>query len=161
MFSERSEPISELIKGNPEKPMREPALALLACCFNLYQILELSRIIAQLMNVTYIDPWFGMWYQQMMVGMATGLMWWNIAFSLILLTGAAIVYFLHRRAGGALILVIAIIALLVSFVSVAMLFGNILGVMTAFLSAIFAMAAGISGVRGEGESAPTPVQEII
>jgi hypothetical protein len=161
MFSERSEPISELIKGNPEKPLREPALALLACCFNLYQIFELNRILAQLMNVVNLDPWLGVWYQQMMVGMATGLLWWNIAFSVILLIGAAIVYFLHRRVGGALILAIAIIALLVSFVSISVLFGNILSVMTAFLSAIFSMAAGISGVRGERASTPTPVQEII
>ncbi len=162
MFSERSEPISELIKGNPEKPLREPALALLACLFNLYQVLELSRTLSQTAQVTYLDPWFGgFWYQQMMVGMLSGLIWWNIAFSLILLIGAAIVYFVHRRVGGVLILVISVIALFVSFFAMSMFFANFLGAITALLSAVFGMVAGISGTRGERTSTSTQVQEII
>lgn len=161
MFSERSEPISELIKGNPEKPLREPALALLACLFNLYQILELSLALSQTTQITYIDPLYGFWYQQMMVGMLTGLIWWNIAFSLVLLIGAAVVYFAHRRVGGALILVISNVALLVSFFALAMFFGNFLVAITAFLSAVFGLASGISGVRGEKTSTSTSAQEII
>jgi hypothetical protein len=161
VFSEKRTPISELVKGTPDRPLREPALVLLACLFNVFQIYQLSVSLTQ---TPIVDPWMVDYWLIMVMGTVTALIGWYVAFSIILLIGAGVVYFLNRRAGGAVILVISIIGLLVGFVSISMGFMlgmNAMRIITGFLSPIFGLIAGINGVRAEKPPMTHDAQEII
>ncbi len=160
MFSEKTAAVSELVKGNPDRPMREPALVILICLFNAFQIYQLVEISSQ--GPIY-DPFFGI-FQMMMASMLSVLIIWYAVFSLILLIGAGIIYFINRRAGGALVLVISIVGLLIGFVgmSFSLIFAyNILFVVTSFLSPCLGLLAGIWGIRAEKPPTTTDMQEII
>lgn len=162
VFSEKTMPISELVEGSPDRPLREPALVSIACLFNGFQIYQMTQILPQL--ATW-DPWgFGFFYSSMMAGIVVGLIWWYVAFCIILLIGAGLVYFINRRAGGALILVISIIGLLVGFVGSTYTFiftFSLLSLFIGLLSPVFGLLAGISGVRGEKARTLEDVHEII
>jgi len=162
VFSEKTTPVSELVKGNPDRPIREPALVLLTCLFNVFQIYQLVEMSVQ--GPTFgFDPYMGM-FLLMMVGMLSGLIIWYAAFSVILLIGAGIIYFINRRAGGALILVISIVGFLVGFVGMAIsiLFAfNTLFLVTTFLTPFLGLLAGIWGVRAEKSPTTADMQEII
>jgi hypothetical protein len=162
MFSERLEPISELVKGEPEKPLREPALALFACLLNLYQIYQLSRQLSLLSSQVPSDPYMG-WYYSYVLALSLGLIGFMIGFTVILLIGAATIYFFRRRVGAAILLVSSIIGLLVSFVGISMVMVSfsILGLLVNFLSPIFGLLAGIFGIRGEKPATREALQEII
>lgn len=151
MFSEKKTPISELIKGVPERPMREPAIVALACLFNLYQIYRIFEVLPQAAAYTSPDPFLGGYYT-MIASMLGTLIGWYVAYSVILLIGAAIVYFANRRAGSALILVISIIGLLMGFVGIGMMFLfslTIVDALTALFAPIIGLISGISGVRSK------------
>ena len=162
MFSEKTTPVSELVKGNPDRPTREPALVSLACIFNVFQIYQLVEMSIQ--GPAYgFDPYMGM-FLMMMVGMLSGLIIWYAVFSVILLIGAGIIYFINRRAGGALVLVISIVGFLVGFVGMAisvMFAFRILFVVTTFLTPFLGLLAGIWGVRAEKPPMSADMQEII
>jgi hypothetical protein len=162
VFSERVELISELVKGKPQKPLREPALALFACLLNGYQVYQLSGQLAQLSSQVEADPFMGFLYSYLL-GIVVGLIGFAIAFSIILAIGAATIYFLNRRAGGGVVLVISIIGLLVGFVGISMvsLSFNILGLIVSFLSPIFGILAGYWGVKGEKVITREAAEEII
>ncbi len=154
-------PISELVEGSPDRPLREPALVSIACLFNGFQIYQMTQILPQLASW---DPWGFGFYGAMMAGIVAGLIWWYIAFCIILLVGAGLVYFVNRRAGGALILVISIIGFLVGFVGLTVTFigtFSLFSLIIGFLSPVFGLLAGISGVRGEKARTPEDVHEII
>lgn len=160
MFSEKTTPVSELVKGNPDRPLREPAMTILACLFNFFQVYQLMEIISQ--APTY-DPSFG-WYQIMLVSTISVLVIWYVIFSVILLIGAGIIYFINRRAGGALILVISIIGFIIGFVGmgISMMFAySLFFVVTTFLAPFFGLLAGIWGIRSEKPPTTTDMQEII
>lgn len=160
MFSEKTTPVSELVKGNPDRPMREPALVLLACLFNVFQIYQLIEISSQ---APAYDPLFGM-LQQMMASLSSVLIIWYVIFSIILLIGAGIIYFINRRAGGALILVISIIGFLLGFIGMvfSLIFaGGALFVVITFLGPFFGLLAGIWGVRSEKPPITAEMQEIV
>jgi hypothetical protein len=163
VFSEKTTPISELVKGNPDRPMREPALVLLACLFNIFQVYQLFLVLSQL-SIPY-DPYNPYsWMSMIMLQLISGLVGWYIAFSIILLIGAAIVYFINRRIGSALILVISIIGLLVSFVSVGFTFiytVSFIALITGLLAPVLGLLAGIYGVRSKESSGPSESQEVI
>jgi len=162
VFSEKTTPVSELVKGNPDRPMREPALVLLTCLFNVFQIYQLVEISIQGPAFAF-DPYFGM-LQMMMVGMLSGLIIWYAVFSIILLIGAGIIYFINRRAGGALILVISIVGLLIGFVGMTISFMfsfSILLLVTTFLTPFLGLLAGIWGVRAEKPPTRADMEEII
>jgi hypothetical protein len=162
VFSEKTTPVSELVKGNPERPIREPALVLLTCLFNVFQIYQLVEISIQGPSFSF-DPFFGM-VQLMMFGMISGLIIWYVVFSIVLLLGAGVIYFINRRAGGALILVISIIGFLIGFVGmgITIIFTfNLLFVITTFLTPFLGLLAGIWGVRAEKPPTRTDMQEII
>jgi hypothetical protein len=161
VFSERVEPISELVKGKPGKPLREPALALFACLLNGYQVYQLSGQLAQLSSQV-ADPFLGFYYSYLL-GLIVGLIGFAIAFSIILAIGAATIYFLNRRAGGGVVLGVSITGLLVSFVGLSMvsLSFNILGLIVSFLSPIFGILAGYWGVKGEKVITREAAEEII
>ncbi|MFW9831488.1 MAG: hypothetical protein ACFFD8_06910 [Candidatus Thorarchaeota archaeon] len=155
MFSESKTPISELIKGNPDKPLREPALALFAIVFNLFTIYQINEMLRQ-MNLWYnpSDPW-GWMYISIMNMMAFTITGMALFYSVMLLLGAFLMRFIHRRVGAILVLVFSVLVLLISFMALAfggfgLLIGTILG-----------MAAGIMGVRGGKEITPRDVVEII
>jgi hypothetical protein len=162
MFSERSEPISELVKGQPDKPIREPALALFACLLNLYQIYQLSTQFSLLSSQLPTDPYMG-WYYPYLLGLSLGLIGFAIGFTVILLVGAATIYFFRRRVGAAILLVSSIIGLLVSFAGTSMVIisFNIFGLLVNFLSPILGLLAGIFGIRGEKTVSREAMQEII
>ena len=156
MFSEKQTPVSELIRGDPEKPLREPAIALFAIVFNLFAIYQFSEMLQQML--LWMDPGLDPWmvgYYQMMLMMVNTLAGFAIFFSLILLLGAAIMRFLHRRAGAALILVFSIFTLFVSFMGLA--FGGFSLILGVFLG----MVAGIMGVRAKREVRERDVIEVI
>lgn len=160
MFSEKTTPVSELVKGTPDRPTREPALVILACLFNVFQVYQLLEISTQ---VPTFDPYLE-WYLLMMVSTISVLVIWYVVFSVILLIGAGIIYFINRRAGGALILVISIIGFLIGFVGmgISMMFAySILFVVTTFLAPFFGLLAGIWGVRSEKPPTTVDMQEII
>ena len=162
MFSEKTTPVSELVKGNPDRPIREPALVLLTCLFNVFQIYQLVQINTQGSPFGF-DPYFGM-LLMMMAGMLFVLIIWYAVFSFILLIGAGIIYFLNRRAGGALILVISIVGFLVGFVGMAitvMFTFDILFVVITFLNPALGLLAGIWGIRAEKPPMRADMQEII
>lgn len=162
VFSEKTTPISELVEGNPDRPQREPALALVVCLFNVYQIYHLLIALPMLAAMDPMDPMF-FWYSSMMLGVVTGLIGWYVAFCVILVIGAALIYFINRRVGGALILAISIIGILVSFVGVSfsyILTTNALSLIVGFLAPIIALIAGILGVRSERQPAQE-MQEIV
>jgi hypothetical protein len=162
MFSERLEPISELVKGEPEKPLREPALALFACLLNVYQIFQLSRQLSQLSTELPPDPWMG-WYYSYLLGLNLGLIGFLIGFTAILIVGAAMTYFFRRRVGAVILLVSSIVGLLVGFVgmSIVVMNFNILGLVVNFLSPSLGLLAGIFGIRGGKPASREAVQEII
>ncbi|MDO8124565.1 MAG: hypothetical protein Q6364_09330, partial [Candidatus Hermodarchaeota archaeon] len=83
MFSEKTTPVSELVKGNPDRPIREPALVLLICLFNVFQIYQLVEMSIQGPAFGF-DPYLGM-FMMMMVGMLSGLIIWYAVFSVLLL----------------------------------------------------------------------------
>lgn len=160
MFSEKTTQVSELVKGNPDRPMREPALVILACVFNVFQIYQLIEIISQ---APVYDPMFG-YFQMMMASVVSVLVIWYVVFSAILLIGAGIIYFINRRAGGALILVISIVGFLIGFVGMAisiMFTYSMFFVVTTFLAPLFGLLAGIWGVRSEKPPTTADMQEII
>ena len=160
MFSEKTTPVSELVKGNPDRPTREPALVLLACLFNVFQVYQLMEIISQ---PQIYDP-YSEWYLLMMVSTISVLVIWYVIFSVILLIGAGVVYFINRRAGGALILVISIIGFIIGFIgmSISMMFAySIFFVVTTFLAPFSGLLAGIWGVRSEKPPTRADMQEII
>jgi hypothetical protein len=161
VFSERVEPISELVKGKPQKPLREPALALFACLLNGYQVYQLSGQLAQLSSQV-ADPFMGFLYSYLL-GIVVVLIGFAIAFSIILAIGAATIYFLSRRAGGGVVLGVSIVGLLVSFVGLSMvsLSFSILGLIANFLSPIFGILAGYWGVKGEKVITREAAEEII
>ncbi len=163
LFSEKTTPISELVKGNPERPLREPALVLVACLFNLFQIYQLLIILPQV--TTAINPLDPYSLISMLIGqMISSLVGWYVAFSIILLIGAAVVYFINRRIGGAVILVISIIGLLSSFVGTTLTYvytRSLVTLIIGFLAPIFGIIAGIWGIRTKDLSSPAPTQEII
>ncbi len=158
LFSEKSAPISELIKGEPDKPLREPALALFACVFNVYTIYQIS----QLLNVISIlpfnpyDPWGPGWYFQIVIIMASGVLTFSLIYTILLLIGSGVMYFLTRRAGAVLVLVVSILALLVSFMGVA--YGGF-GLLIASILGIFSGALGIRSVKETPQ--PQTVYEVI
>lgn len=163
MFSEKTAPISELVKGNPERPIREPALVLVACLFNLFQIYQLSTILPQFMGI--IDPGdpFSL-ISLIMIQLIPGLIGWYAIYSVILLIGAALVYFVNRRLGSALILVISIIGVLTSFVGVTLTFAftrSLITLFLGFLAPAFGVIAGFWGIRSQDLSATATTQEII
>jgi hypothetical protein len=163
MFSEKKTPISELIQGVPERPMREPALVALACLFNLYQIYRIFEILPQAAAYISPDPFLG-GYFTMIASMLGTLMGWYVVYSVILLIGAAIVYFANRRAGSALILVISIIGLLMSFVGIAMLviFSlTIVDAITALFAPIIGLLAGFYGIRSQRTTGVSTNHEVI
>ena len=162
MFSERLEPISELVKGEPEKPLREPALALFACLLNLYQIYQLSRQLSQLSSQVPGDPWMGLYYS-IQLSLVAGMIGFIIGFTVILVIGAVTTYFFRRRVGAAILLVSSIVGLVMSFVglSTVMMSFNILGAIINFLSPVFGLLAGIYGIRSEKAPGREAVQEIV
>ncbi len=162
MFSEKTTPVSELVKGNPDRPIREPALVLLICLFNVFQIYQLVEMSIQGPAFGF-DPYLGM-FMMMMVGMLSGLIIWYAVFSVLLLIGAGVTYFINRRAGGALILVISIVGFLVGFVgfAISVMFAfSIFFVVTTFLTPFLGLLAGIWGVRAEKPPTRADMQEII
>lgn len=162
MFSEKTTPVSELVKGNPDRPIREPALVLLTCIFNVFQIYQLFEMNVQGSPFGF-DPYMGM-LLMMMAGMLSVLIIWYAVFSFILVIGAGIIYFINRRVGGALILVISIVGFLVGFVGMAIsiLFTfNILFVVITFLTPFLGLLAGIWGVRAEKPPMRADMEEII
>jgi hypothetical protein len=163
LFSEKTTPISELVKGNPDRPLREPAMVLLACLFNIFQIYSLITILPQVsVPIDPFDPFSFM--NHYMLQMISGLVGWYIAFSVILLIGAGVVYFLNRRIGGAVILVISLIGLLTSFMAISITFvftRNFATLLLGFLAPILGIIAGIWGIRAKDLSTPVATQEII
>ena len=156
MFSEKQTPISELIKGNPEKPLREPVIALFAIVFNLFATYQFSEIINQtfLLLIDTVDPWQRS-YMMLMAMVMNTMIGVTLFYSLILLIGAAIMRFLSQRAGAALILVFSIFMLLVSFYAISLGgFGLILG---AFLG----LTAGIMGIQKKREVRERDAIEVI
>ena len=163
MFSEKKTPISELVKGIPERPMREPALVALACLFNLYQIYRIFEVLPQAAAYFSPDPFMGGFFS-IIASMLGTLLGWYVGYSVILLIGATIVYFVNRRAGSALILVISIIGLLMSFVGIGMLFMfslTIIDAITALFAPIIGLLSGIYGIRGQPSTGDSTSPEVI
>jgi hypothetical protein len=82
----------------------------------------------------------------------------------MLVMGAAAVYFLNRRVGGAFLLVISIVGLVVSVAgiwSIMLNFDDVLAVVLSFLSPVCGLLAGYYGIRGEKVIARETAQEII
>jgi hypothetical protein len=161
LFSEKATPISQLVKGSPDRPLREPVMILLACLFNIFQIYQL--VVLRSSITSPYDPFFG-WFQMMIASTVPVLIGWYIIFSGILLIGAGVIYFLNRRAGGAIVLVISIVGLLMGFVgmSISMMISyNSLFVIVSFLAPVFGLVAGIWGVRAEKPPITEDMQEII
>ncbi|MFX1509178.1 MAG: hypothetical protein ACFFBR_02630 [Promethearchaeota archaeon] len=156
MFSEKQTLVSELIKGDPEKPLREPAIALFAIVFNLFAIYQITEIIRQtlLWMAPGGDPWF-LSYQAMMLMMMSTMIGVSIFYSLMLLLGAALMRFINRRAGAALILVFSIFTLFISFIAIA--FGGFSLLIGVFLG----LAAGVMGIRSKREVRERDVIEVI
>ncbi|MFX1565024.1 MAG: hypothetical protein ACFFCH_03435 [Promethearchaeota archaeon] len=156
MFSEKQTPVSELVKGDPEKPLREPAIALFAIVFNLFAIYQISEIIRQtlLWMVPGSDPWV-LSYQSMMFMMMNTMIGVALFYSLMLLIGALVMRFLSRRAGAALILVFSIFTLFISFIAIA--FGGFALIISAFLG----LAAGVMGIRSKREIRERDAIEVI
>jgi hypothetical protein len=99
VFSERTEPISELVKGKPGKPLREPVLVLFAGLLNLYQVYALSGNLAYLSSHPPLEPEKD-WFHALQLAGVLGLMGFTVAFTVMLVVGAAAIYFLNRRVGG-------------------------------------------------------------
>lgn len=165
MFSERSEPISELVKGNPEKPLREPALAMFACLLNLYQLFQLFKQLSELpASAGPLDPYSGLnWYYAYLTGIIQGLFAFTVAFTGFLVGGVLVLYFVNRRVGGAIVLVISVLALIVGFmgISTVAIGFNFFSLIIYFLSPVFGILAGVYGIRGEKPASREAVQEII
>ncbi len=163
LFSEKTTPVSELVKGNPDRPLREPALVLLACLFNIFQIYQLLLILPQLSaSPDPLNPFS--FFNVMMLQLISGLIGWYVTFCIILLIGAALVYFVNQRIGSALILVISIIGLLMGFMGASFTFiytFSIIVLITGLLAPIFGLLAGIYGIRSKDARAPTEAQEVI
>jgi len=163
VFSEKTTPVSELVKGNPDRPMREPALVLLACLFNVFQVYQLFGVLSQLSApIDPFDPYS--FFNMVMVSLISGLVGWYLVFSIILLIGGVLVYFVNRRIGSALILVISIIGLLVSFVAVGFTFiftYSYISLITGLMAPIIGLLAGIYGIRSKEPSSPAESQEVI
>jgi len=163
MFSEKKTPISELVEGVPERPMREPALVALACLFNLYQIYRIFEVLPQAAAYFSPDPFMG-GYFTMVANMLGSLLGWYMVYSVILIIGGAIVYFANRRAGSALILVISIIGLLMSFVGIGMMFIfslTIVDAITALLAPILGLLTGVYGIRSPQTTGESTSHEVI
>ncbi len=163
LFSEKITPVSELVEGDPDRPLREPALVLLACLFNVFQIYQLLQILSQSsVPVNPFDPFS--FFNIIMQQLVSGLVGWYIAFCIILLIGAALVYFINRRIGSALILVISIIGLLVSFVGMGFTFiytFSFISLITGLMAPILGLIAGIYGVRSKEPGTPAEPKEVI
>jgi hypothetical protein len=156
VFSEKQTPISELIKGDPEKPLREPVIALFAIVFNIFAMYQFSEIINQtfLLLVDTVDPWQRS-YMMVMAMMMNTMIGAALIYSLILLIGAAIMRFVNQRVGAALILVFSVFMLLMSFFAIA--FGGFGLILGAFLGLI----AGIMGIQRKREVRERDVIEVI
>lgn len=151
MFSERMEPISELVKGKPGKSMRELVLVLFASLLNLYQLYALAGNLAYLSSHPPLEPEKD-WLHATQVAGVMGLIAFTIAFTVMLVIGAATVSFLNRRVGGAFLVVVSIVGLLVSVVgiwSIMLNFDDVLAVFVSFLSPVCGLLAGYYGIRGE------------
>ncbi|MFX0168253.1 MAG: hypothetical protein ACFE89_02750 [Candidatus Hodarchaeota archaeon] len=160
MFSEKTAPISELIKGTPDRSLREPALVILACLFNGFQIYRIFQILPQLSGYS---P-FGEFFYAMIAGMLGSLLLWYVIYSVILLIGGAIVYLVNQRIGSAVILVISIIGLLMSFMgmSVIIIFTfNTMDAIIGLLAPIIGVITGIYGVRSQRSRSEAAVHEVI
>lgn len=163
MFSERVEPISELVKGRAGKPMREPVLALFAGLLNLYQLYALAGNFAYLSSHPPLEPEKN-WLHAIQLAGVMGLIGFTIAFTVMLVVGAAAVYFLNRRAGGAFLLVISVAALLVSVAeiwSIMINLDDVLAVFLTFLSPVCGLLAGYYSIRGQKVIARGTEQEIV
>lgn len=161
LFSEKATPISQLVKGSPDRPLREPVTILLACIFNIFQIYQLVELRSRITSP--YDPFFD-WFQTIIASTVPVLIGWYIIFSGILVIGASVIYWLNRRAGGAIVLVISIIGLLMGFVGMSitmMISYSTLFVTISFLAPVFGLVAGIWGVRAEKPLTTEDMQEII
>ncbi len=163
LFSKKTTPISELVKGNPDRPIGEPSLVLLACLFNVFQIYQLLQILSQLSLAP--NPFNPLpFYSLMMLQVVSSLVGWYVVFCIILLIGAGIVYFFNRRIGSALILVISIIGLLIGFVGSGLTFiytFSFISLITGLLAPIIGLIAGINGVRSKEPKFSTESHEVI
>jgi ABC-type uncharacterized transport system permease subunit len=154
MFSESKVPVSELIQGDPDKPVREPVLALFAIVFNLFSIYQINEMLRQMMLwYNPSDPFMWSYYSILSLTFAT-LNGFTIFYSIMLLIGAAVMRFIHRRAGAVIVLVFSIFVLFVSFVAIAFAF-------SLFIGTIIGMAAGIIGIRSRREERELETVEII
>ncbi|MFX1576537.1 MAG: hypothetical protein ACFFCF_05145 [Promethearchaeota archaeon] len=156
MFSEKQAPISELVKGDPEKPLREPAIALFAIMFNLFAIYQVTEILRQML--LWFDPGGDPWYLSylsMIMMMMNTLIGAAIFYSLMLLLGAAIMRFLNRRAGAAVILVFSIFTLLISFIALS--FGGF----SLIIGSLLGILAGALGIRSKREIHERDAIEVI
>lgn len=155
-FSEKQAPISELVKGDPEKPLREPAIALFAILFNLFAIYQVTEILQQMLIWLNpgVDPWYSL-YISMMLMMMNTLIGAAIFYSFMLLLGAAIMRFLNRRAGAAVILVFSIFTLFISFI--ALTFGGF----SLIIGALLGLLAGAMGIRSKREIRERDAIEVI
>ncbi|MDO8056106.1 MAG: hypothetical protein Q6361_04530 [Candidatus Hermodarchaeota archaeon] len=163
MFSEKKTPISELIQGVPERPMREPAIVALACLFNLYQIYRIFEVLPQAAAYSSPDPFLG-GYFAMIASMLGTLLGWYLVYSVILCIGAAVVYFANRRAGSALIFAISIIGFIMGFVGIGMLIIfslTIVDAITALFAPIIGVISGIYGIRSQRTTGDSTVHEVI
>jgi hypothetical protein len=163
VFSERTEPISELVKGKPGKPLREPVLVLFAGLLNLYQVYALSGNLAYLSSHPPLEPEKD-WFHALQLAGVLGLMGFTVAFTVMLVVGAAAIYFLNRRVGGAFLVVVSIVGLMVSVVgiwSIMLNLDDVLAVFVSFLSPVCGLLAGYYGIRGEKVTARGTAQEIV
>jgi hypothetical protein len=152
-----------LVKGKPGKPLREPVLVLFASLLNLYQFYALAGNLAYLSSHPPLEPEKN-WFHAVQLAGVVGLMGFTIAFTVMLVVAAAAVYFLNRRVGGAFLVVISIVGLLVSFVGISSTMLNlddVLAVLLSFLSPVCGLLAGYYGIRGEKVTARETAQEIV
>jgi hypothetical protein len=153
MFSEKKTPVSELIVGDPEKPIRELVIALFAILFNLFSIYQLSETVRLWTIWMGVDPWsFAFSFPLMLINTLVGVALFH---SVILLIGAGISRLINRRAGAILILIFSIFVLFFSFAGLGF------GAFSLLIGAILGMVAGIMGVRQKHEVAERDIIEVI
>ena len=99
------------------------------------------------------DPFLWSYYAMQSLMFAT-LNGFTIFYSIMLLIGAAVMRFFHRRAGAVLVLVFSIFTLFISFIAIFFAFGL-------FIGTIIGMAAGIIGIRSRREERELESIEII
>lgn len=155
MFSETRASVSELIKGDPDKPLREPVMALFAVVFNLFAVYQANETVRQyLLWMNPHDPIFAFLFL-IVVGLVGFIIGFAVFYSVMLLIGAVIIRYVHRRGGAVLILVFSIIALLVGLSSMGFTSFGLL------IASIIGFLAGIFGIRTKREVSSRDVLEII